>query len=107
MIVGGIDAAGKAAQEAAQNTANNADDPVSGAVGGAAAGGIVALGAMIAFIILAFAFAIPLLFTIIFLIRYNFVETPSIALGVLTLILACIPAGILMLVQKGLSNKNN
>ena len=91
------------------NAANaaNASSAVGGAVGGSVAGATVAIFAMLGFILLAILFAIPFIFSIIFMIRYNIVKNPSIALGVLTIIFACIPAGILMLVQRNVSNKNS
>ena len=90
----GMDEAGKAAKDTAESAGQSS--AVGGAIGGAFAGLAVAMMVVLG----VFCFAIPVLFTIIIIIRYNVGHKVTLALGIITIITSCITAGVLMLVQR-------
>ena len=98
-FVAGLDAAGEAANEAAQSGAENGS-AVAGAVGGTFVALFSTLG-VILITILCFTLAFN---TIIALIIYCATKKASIAGGIATILLASLPAGIMMIVEANLDN---
>ncbi len=89
-----------------QGVSNSASNAAStgaedgGVVGGVAAGSFVAIFGALAVFMLIFLYGIPVVFSIIILIIFNVKKSPSIALSVITIITASIPAGIVMLIYR-------
>ena len=90
----GTEEAGKAAQQASESVSETS--VIGGVVGGSAA----AFAVILVTVLELACIAVPVVFTIIIIIRYNVFKRVTLALGIITIIFSCITAGILMLIQR-------